>query len=72
MYRKGWQPKSEAFTQEGRKFLTNASEHARKVHAKQMQARAIFMEVYGYPDGYEGLTFRQLLEAISLVSGAMS
>eukprot|EP00972_Heterocapsa_arctica_P009973 1465737-Heterocapsa_arctica.AAC.1 len=30
------------------------------------------MEAYGYPDGYEGLTFRQLLEAISAVSGAMS
>eukprot|EP00972_Heterocapsa_arctica_P094747 13971052-Heterocapsa_arctica.AAC.1 len=65
MYHRGWQPKTEEFVQEGRHYLTKHSQHARNVQAKQLPARAIILEAYGYPDGYEGLTFRQLLEAIT-------
>eukprot|EP00972_Heterocapsa_arctica_P022004 3236401-Heterocapsa_arctica.AAC.1 len=63
MFRKGWMPKGEAFAREGRKFLTNHSQHAQTVQAKQLPARATFLEAHGYPDGHDGLTFRQLLEA---------
>jgi hypothetical protein len=72
MYHKGWEPRAEAIHRDGRNYLTKESQHAKEVHAKQLPSRRIFLESYSYPDGMDGLTFRQLLEAIATVQGALS
>eukprot|EP00972_Heterocapsa_arctica_P035114 5170489-Heterocapsa_arctica.AAC.1 len=47
------------------KEVTEHSQHAREVQAKQLVVRAAFLEAYGYPDGHDGLTFRQVLEVLA-------
>eukprot|EP00972_Heterocapsa_arctica_P111541 16421505-Heterocapsa_arctica.AAC.1 len=61
----GWIPAGEEWKKAGRTYLTDSSQHAREVTAKQLVARAAFLEAYGYPDGYDGLTFRQALEVLA-------
>eukprot|EP00972_Heterocapsa_arctica_P022944 3375025-Heterocapsa_arctica.AAC.1 len=68
----GWLPSGEEWTRSGRGYLTERSQHAREVQAKQLGARAAFLEAYGYPDGHEGLTFRQVLEVLAAVQGGLS
>ena len=43
MYHIGWKPPGEEARIQGRHFLTNASEHAKQVHADQMESRKLFL-----------------------------
>eukprot|EP00972_Heterocapsa_arctica_P104988 15471180-Heterocapsa_arctica.AAC.1 len=72
MYEPGWWPTGEQFDREGRNYLTNHSHHAKEVHQKQIAARGVVLEKLRYPDGWDGLTFRQLLEALAAIQGPLS
>jgi hypothetical protein len=72
VYRKAWEPVGEDAKEQGRSYLTNASKHAQEVHRDQMGGRRLFLDRYGYPDGYDGITYRQFLEALSRVQGGLS
>ena len=72
MYHQGWEPEGEDVQREGRKYLTSVSEHANEVHRDQMDSRRQFLDLYGYCDGYDGITFRQYLEALSRVQSCLS
>ncbi len=60
---------AEAIHRDGRNYLTKELQHAVEVHAKQLPARRAFLESYSYPDGMDGLTVRQLLEAVATAHG---
>eukprot|EP00972_Heterocapsa_arctica_P027060 3980438-Heterocapsa_arctica.AAC.1 len=72
MYEIGWWPTGDEFAQEGRNYLTQHSHHAREVHRKQITARELFLEKHRYPDGFDGLTFRQMLEALAAIQRGLS
>eukprot|EP00972_Heterocapsa_arctica_P055245 8151515-Heterocapsa_arctica.AAC.1 len=67
-----WMPGGDDWKNRGRHFLTDQSPHAQEVLNKQLQARAEFFESRGFPDGYDGITSRQLLEAMATVQGGLS
>jgi hypothetical protein len=65
LYQVGYLPPGEKWRQEGKRYLTEHSPHAREVVAKQLPGRKAFLEAFGYPDGHDGLTFRQVCEVLA-------
>jgi hypothetical protein len=72
MYHVSWKADTEEANRLGRDYLTASSEHAKEVHETQLPARKVFLATYSWHNGHDGLTFRQYLDGLATLQGALS